>query len=77
MRSENRSSTRSAVAAVTHERWLNGGSSLNPLALIGRWFLALLAGLGELTLFAGRAVVHGIMGPYYTRVILRHMIDIG
>lgn len=50
---------------------------MNLLALIRRWFLALLAGLGELTLFAGHAVFYGITGPYYPRVIFRHMIDIG
>ena len=50
---------------------------MNPLSLVSRWFLALLAGLGELTLFAGRAVVYGMMGPYYPRTMLHHMIDIG
>ena len=53
---------------------------MNPLALIGRWFLALLAGLGELTLFAGRAVVYGIMGPHYPRAVLRsrlHQPNVG
>jgi len=50
---------------------------MNPLAVIGRLFLAFLAGIGDLTLFAVRAVVRGISGPYYPRMIIRQMIDIG
>ncbi len=50
---------------------------MNPLAIIGRLFLAFLAAIGDLTLFAGRAIVHGISGPYYPRMIGRQMIDIG
>ena len=49
----------------------------NPLAVIGRFFLAFLASIGDLTLFAGRAVFHGLSGPYYPRIVLRQMIDIG
>jgi phospholipid/cholesterol/gamma-HCH transport system permease protein len=50
---------------------------MNPLAIIGRLFLSFLAAIGDLTLFAGRAIVQGLSGPYYPRAILRQMIDIG
>jgi phospholipid/cholesterol/gamma-HCH transport system permease protein len=50
---------------------------MNPLAIIGRAFLAMLHSVGDLTLFAGRAIFQGISGPYYPRTILRQMIDIG
>ena len=40
---------------------------MNPLAVIGRVFLNFLASVGDLTLFAGRAIVHGVSGPYYPR----------
>src|ERR671911_917679 len=50
---------------------------MNPLAVIGRIFLNFLASVGDLTLFAGRAVVQGLSGPYYPRAILRQMVDIG
>jgi phospholipid/cholesterol/gamma-HCH transport system permease protein len=49
----------------------------NPLAVIGRFFLAFLASIGDITLFAGRALFLGLSGPYYPRNILRQMIDIG
>ena len=50
---------------------------MNPLAVIGRIFLSFLFAIGDLTLFAGRAVVHGVSGPLYPRAIWRQMIDIG
>jgi phospholipid/cholesterol/gamma-HCH transport system permease protein len=50
---------------------------MNPLAVIGRLFLSFLAAIGDLTLFAGRAIVQGASGPYYPRAILRQMVDIG
>jgi phospholipid/cholesterol/gamma-HCH transport system permease protein len=50
---------------------------MNPLAVIGRVFLSFLASVGDLTLFAGRAILHGVSGPYYPRMILRQMVDIG
>jgi phospholipid/cholesterol/gamma-HCH transport system permease protein len=50
---------------------------MNPLAIIGRIFLNFLAAIGDLTLFAGRAIVQGLSGPFYPRAILRQMIDIG
>lgn len=50
---------------------------MNPLALIGRSFLGLLFSIGDLTLFASRAIFQGLTGPYYPRAILRQMVDIG
>jgi len=50
---------------------------MNPLAVIGRVFLGFLASVGDLTLFAGRAIMHGVSGPLYPRMIARQMIDIG
>jgi phospholipid/cholesterol/gamma-HCH transport system permease protein len=50
---------------------------MNPVALIGRMFLAFLQAIGDLTLFAGRAVFQGVSGPYYPRMIVRQMVDIG
>jgi phospholipid/cholesterol/gamma-HCH transport system permease protein len=50
---------------------------MNPLAIIGRIFLNFLASIGDLTLFAGRAIFHGISGPFYPRAIGRQMVDIG
>jgi phospholipid/cholesterol/gamma-HCH transport system permease protein len=50
---------------------------MNPLAIIGRIFLNFLAAIGDLTLFAGRAIVQGLSGPFYPRAILRQMVDIG
>ena len=50
---------------------------MNPLAVIGRIFLGFLSAIGDLTLFAARAIVHGVSGPYYPRAIWRQMVDIG
>jgi phospholipid/cholesterol/gamma-HCH transport system permease protein len=50
---------------------------MNPLAIIGRIFLSFLAAIGDLTLFAVRAIVQGLSGPFYPRAILRQMVDIG
>jgi phospholipid/cholesterol/gamma-HCH transport system permease protein len=50
---------------------------MNPLAVIGRIFLGFLFAIGDLTLFAVRALVHGVSGPYYPRAIWRQMVDIG
>jgi phospholipid/cholesterol/gamma-HCH transport system permease protein len=50
---------------------------MNPLAIIGRLFLSFLAAIGDLTLFAGRAILLGVRGPFYPRAIVRQMIDIG
>jgi phospholipid/cholesterol/gamma-HCH transport system permease protein len=50
---------------------------MNPLALVGRSPLSLLHSIGDLTLFASRAIFQGLSGPYYLRAIMRQMIDIG
>jgi phospholipid/cholesterol/gamma-HCH transport system permease protein len=50
---------------------------MNPLAVIGQIFLSFLTTIGDLTLFAGRAIVQGLSGPFYPRAILRQMVDIG
>ena len=50
---------------------------MNPLALVGRLVLSFLYNLGDLTLFAGRAILQGVTGPYYPRAIIRQMVDIG
>jgi phospholipid/cholesterol/gamma-HCH transport system permease protein len=50
---------------------------MNPVALIGHVFLNFLTAVGDLTLFAGRGIVQGVRGPWYPRMILRQMIDIG
>ena len=46
-------------------------------ARIGRVFLAFLASIGRLILFASNAIVTGVRPPYYPRQILRQMLDIG
>ncbi|MGH8733445.1 MAG: MlaE family ABC transporter permease, partial [Burkholderiales bacterium] len=45
--------------------------------VIGRIFLSFLTAIGDLTLFAGRAIMQGVRGPFYPRAILRQMVDIG
>lgn len=50
---------------------------MNPLAAIGRLFLSFLVTIGDLSLFTSRALVQGVRGPYYPRMILRQMVDIG
>jgi phospholipid/cholesterol/gamma-HCH transport system permease protein len=50
---------------------------MNPLRLIGHAVLALCETMGELALFAGRAIAAGVVGPYYPRQIGRQLLDIG
>ena len=47
------------------------------LRTIGRTFIAFLATCGRLTLFASRAVTHIFRPPYYPRIVMRQMIEIG
>jgi phospholipid/cholesterol/gamma-HCH transport system permease protein len=47
------------------------------LATIGRVFLDFLAVTGRIVLFAGEALFHSLRPPFYPRLILRQMIDIG
>jgi phospholipid/cholesterol/gamma-HCH transport system permease protein len=50
---------------------------MNPLATVGRFFLSFLQQIGELTIFAARAVSHCVRPPFYLRHIARQMLDIG
>jgi phospholipid/cholesterol/gamma-HCH transport system permease protein len=47
------------------------------LAPIGRAFLALLAITGRLALFAGSGLMHAVRPPWYPRLILKQMVEIG
>lgn len=44
---------------------------------LGRAFLSGLETMGRLTLFTGRAVFYAVQPPYYGRLLLRQMIEIG
>ncbi len=50
---------------------------INPLAPIGRVFLRFLAIIGRLTIFTGISISHCVRPPFFPRLILRQMIDIG
>ena len=50
---------------------------MNPLAVVGRLFINFLASFGRLSLFAGRAMGHSVAPPFYPRLILRQIIEIG
>jgi phospholipid/cholesterol/gamma-HCH transport system permease protein len=50
---------------------------VNPFALIGRAFLVFLATGGRLALFTLEAITHCVRPPFFPRLILRQMIDIG
>ncbi len=50
---------------------------MKPLRAIGRVFLAFLGTAGRLTMFAGTSVTHCFLPPYYPRIMLRQMIEIG
>ena len=47
------------------------------LATIGRVFLAFLAHAGRLSAFTAMAVSHTVRPPFYLRLILRSMVEIG
>jgi len=47
------------------------------LQAIGRAFLSALATIGRLTLFTLAALLHCLKPPYYWRLLLRQMVDIG
>lgn len=49
----------------------------NPLALVGRAFLALLQICGRLTLFTVESTSHCIRPPVYPRLIVRQIIEMG
>ena len=50
---------------------------MNFLQPIGRVFIAFLGSVGRLTIFAGVALSHVVRPPWYPRIILRQMIEIG
>jgi phospholipid/cholesterol/gamma-HCH transport system permease protein len=50
---------------------------MNPLALIGRVFLAFMAATGRVILFAVTGISHCVRPPIYPRLIIRQMLDIG
>lgn len=50
---------------------------MNFLQPIGRVFIAFLGSIGRLTMFTGIALSHVVRPPWYPRIILRQMIEIG
>ncbi len=50
---------------------------MNFLQPVGRVFIAFLASVGRLTIFTGVALSHMVRPPWYPRIILRQMIEIG
>lgn len=50
---------------------------LDFLARVGRVFLAFLAAAGRLVLFALQAMSHCLRPPFYPRLVLRQLVDIG
>ncbi|HEV2547227.1 MAG TPA: ABC transporter permease, partial [Stellaceae bacterium] len=50
---------------------------LDFLARVGRVFLAFLGAAGRLALFALRAMSHCLRPPFYPRLVLRQLVDIG
>jgi phospholipid/cholesterol/gamma-HCH transport system permease protein len=50
---------------------------VNPLAVIGAAVLHALTLVGDVAAFTGRAVAAGLTPPYYPRMFVRQMIDIG
>ncbi len=50
---------------------------MNLLTAIGRLFLSFLWHTGRLAIFAGVAVSHCVRPPFFPRLILRQLIDIG
>ena len=50
---------------------------MNLLQAIGRVFLAFLGATGRLIMFALTAVAHCFLPPYYPRIMIRQMVEIG
>lgn len=50
---------------------------MNPLRPIGAAFLGFLEAVGRLVEFAALAIIHSIRPPFYPRLILKQMVDIG
>jgi len=49
----------------------------NPLAVVGRIFLAFLATIGRIAMFTGKSVVAVVTPPFYWRLCLKQMMTIG
>jgi len=47
------------------------------VASVGRLFLTFLAHVGRLSAFTGTAVMHMVRPPFYPRLIMRQMVEIG
>jgi len=52
-------------------------SAVNPFALIGRTSMDMASEVGRIALFLKDAVWHGLLPPYYPRLILAQMMRIG
>ena len=50
---------------------------ITPLALFGRWALALLAAIGRIALFAGQTIAHIVKPPFYHREFTSALLHIG
>jgi phospholipid/cholesterol/gamma-HCH transport system permease protein len=50
---------------------------MNPLAIIGRFFMGFLGAVGRLAQFTATALSHCVRPPIYFRLIARQMIEIG
>ncbi len=50
---------------------------MNPFALIGRTSMDMAREVGRITFFLRDAVLHGLLPPYYPRLILAQMMRIG
>ena len=49
----------------------------NPIALLGRGFFNLLQIIGRISMFTAESTSHCVRPPFYPRLILRHMIEMG
>jgi phospholipid/cholesterol/gamma-HCH transport system permease protein len=50
---------------------------ITPLALFGRWTLALLATIGRIAIFAGQTIAHIARPPFYRREFTSALLHIG
>ncbi|MBT3559025.1 MAG: ABC transporter permease [Rhodospirillales bacterium] len=50
---------------------------MNPLQRIGRVVISFLAAVGRLTMFMSSALSHCVRPPFYPRIIVRQMVEIG
>jgi phospholipid/cholesterol/gamma-HCH transport system permease protein len=50
---------------------------LDFVAAVGRVFLNFLSGTGRLAMFTGNGVIHCVRPPFYGRLIVRQMIEVG